>query len=170
MRVKIPTADVYDMFSTVNTLEYEVLKPNGDIESGILLERSFFKADQYGQYSVRFIAKNTFGKTRSVEYPLYVLDKGAPRIQYLGEMEITCSAGESVKFDSAKAFDSVDEEPKLYVFVVEKDLGVKDITNILEYTFTQKGVYTVRYYACDESYNHDIVNVTVIVKWGFPYE
>ncbi len=163
-KVELPLADVYDMFSTVNTFDYEVTKPDGSVVSGEVTKDASFIADVYGQYSIKFIAKNAYERSTPLEYTLYVFDKSAPRIAYFGETEITCSVGETVKFTSASVYDSFDTEPQLYVFVTERDLGVKNVTDTMEYTFTQKGTYTVRYYACDAAYNHDVVKITVTVR------
>ena len=163
-QVKIPNATAYDLYTPYMEVTYTLLTPSGVEYTGTAGDNEFFIADEFGCYELMYEAKDASKQRRTRNYQIYVFDEFAPLIDYTGKTEYTCKVGETITFDSAKVYDSTDEEPALYVFVLELNAKMIAITDTMQYTFTEKGTYKVRYYAEDANDNFDIVEITVYVK------
>lgn len=73
-------------------------------------------------------------------------------------------AGRTCTFAEATAYDAVDATPTVIVILINDDLLYTDVTKSMSYTFTEKGEYTLRYYAYDDNYNNAYLDVTIIVE------
>ena len=99
----------------------------------------------------------------TVTESVFVFDRTAPIIVYKGDTTISAKAGKEITFNEIVVYDSVDEDPQYYVFVIERGI-YRNITAERKFTFTKKGDYTVRYIAADASDNTSVFDVMVTVK------
>ncbi len=138
----------------VNGVELKEVDP--EVERKIVL-------DMYGAYIIQFYGEDQSGnRERNISYSINVIDVVAPVIKLDGEVQATASVGEKITLTAAKAYDDKDGEVDVLMYVQtpeSKVLKIKEKT----YTFTMKGVYVIKYYACDKQGNSTILEYTVTV-------
>lgn len=138
----------------LNGVELKEVDP--EVERKILL-------DQYGAYIIQFYGEDQSGnRERNISYSINVIDVVAPVIKLDGEVQATASVGDKVTFASAKAYDDKDGELDVFMYVQSPDSKVLKLKD-KSYTFAMKGVYVIKYYACDKTGNSTILEYTVTV-------
>lgn len=165
-KVQIPYARAYDVCSQYVTVSFTLIDPDGELlyENANVDYNCSFNAEKYGTYVLIYIAKDQKGVSKELTYNIDVYDLGSPVIGYSGEKVIELKVGQTYKIQDVVVYDAVDENPKLRVFVRTSDYQMSDVTDSMEYTFTKKGKYVIRYFAYDSSYNVSYVEVIVYVK------
>ena len=93
-----------------------------------------------------------------------VFDLGRPVICYNGERQFSVKAGSVYTLTKPLVYDAVDKDPTLKVFLIDSYLSYRDITNEESVTFDKEGYFTIRYYAYDDNYNIETVDVKIYVK------
>ena len=163
--VRIPYAKAYDVLSPYVEVTFSVSFPNGSnaYKDEPMAANKTFYATEYGRYVLSYRSADAAGNATEITYDIDVLDKKAPSISYTGKSEYKISAGKTMKIISAKAFDSVDDNPTLKIFVIDTDYNYHDVTETREYKFTKRGEYIIRYFAYDDCYNIATVDVRVTV-------
>lgn len=120
--------------------------------------------DKYGTYTVTYTAKNSANKVKNLPYNVFVNDLTKPVIYYTGETEISTSVNKTLNFAKPKVFDSVDKNPTLKIFMYTPDGRTNSLNGKLEYKFTEKGTYVLRFYVYDSNYNATSLDVRIKVK------
>ena len=163
--VRIPYAKAYDVLSPYVEVTFSVSFPNGGnaYKDEPMSANKTFYATEYGRYVLSYRSSDAAGNVTEITYDIDVLDKKAPSISYAGKSEYRISAGKTMKILSAKAFDSVDDNPTLRIFVIDIDYNFHDVTETKEYKFTERGEYIIRYFAYDDCYNIAMIDVSVTV-------
>lgn len=185
--VEIPYACAYDVLSPCVDVKVSLRTPNGTyLYKEVLSEKGMsFKLDSYGRYTLTYEAKDGSGKTTLLSYTIRATDTLAPDVVVLSKSQVTVKVGEALTIPKAVVTDDRDIEPRLFVMIVKPDatlltLGEYDFESgkvltyetdsndqrvaVTKYTFSQKGTYSIRYYALDSEYNVTIVDVSVRVK------
>ena len=90
-----------------------------------------------------------------------VRDDVAPTIR-VDQTELVVYANTAVKLPKATVADDV-SVAKEYVFIIDCDNNMVNVSGKTEYTPTKKGIYTIRYVAVDSSGNYGIVDVVLKV-------
>ena len=162
---KIPDVKAYDMYTLYVETTYTLYDPEGElVGTGTVGGSDAYALEKYGEYTLVFGAENgAFGGVSTVTESVFVFDRTAPIIVYKGDTTISAKAGKEITFDEIVVYDSVDEDPQYYVFVIERGI-YRNITAERKFTFTKKGDYTVRYIAADASDNTSVFDVMVTVK------
>lgn len=162
----VPEVKAYDMFTSYVETVYSLVDPDGNVLASEKPANGAdsYKFDKYGEYTLTFTAQNGNGRKRIIPYTLYVFDRTAPLIKYGGKDSYEVKAGETVTFTAAEIFDTVDENPSYWLFVVEKDMSYVNITATHKYVFDRLGVYAVKYVAYDASDNTSVKEIRVTVK------
>ena len=164
--VRIPYAVGYDVITTGMNVTYKVVAPNGSTLcdwSPVGLNKTF-AADEYGVYTLLYQTTDGAGNTCEMQFSISVFDLDAPTLHYKGESVLHVKAGRTCTFAEATAYDAVDATPTVIVILINDDLLYTDVTKSMSYTFTEKGEYTLRYYAYDDNYNNAYLDVTIIVE------
>ncbi|MBO5480799.1 MAG: hypothetical protein J6A63_06405 [Clostridia bacterium] len=164
-RVTIPTAKAYDLCSPYMEVFFTLTSPSGKklFNNQPVAEDVSFIAEEYGTYRLQYTTVDAANRKTNLPFNIVISDTTTPTIDYIGKTEIACKAGDTLYFPNVKAYDAIDEEPTLMVFVCTTDGNLINVTDTLQYTFTKKGKYVLRYYAYDANYNVAIQDVTVTV-------
>ena len=161
---KIPDVKAYDMYTLYVETTYTLYDPEGElVGTGTVGGSDAYALEKYGEYTLVFGAENGAFGVSTVTESVFVFDRTAPIIVYKGDTTISAKAGKEITFNEIVVYDSVDEDPHYYVFVIERGI-YKNITAERKFTFTNKGDYTVRYIAADASDNTSVFDVKVTVK------
>lgn len=163
--VCIPPVKVYDVCRPYLEAYYTLTAPNGDILANKekLGTGATFVAASYGEYKLSYIAND--GSNEGVlQISIFVSDYTAPVIFYNGKDEIEGCVGEVLKAKHVEVYDAYDGKLNAYVFVIDPNGKICEITNVMEFKFLTKGKHILRYYAYDANYNYNIKDIVVWVK------
>lgn len=164
------TADVLSPFCTFYV---NVLDPDGEFVTdvnGLKMEQIYpdkeytITLTKIGAYVVQFYSEDVDGnKERNISYALNVLDVVSPILRAPSSaIPETAAIGEKFKIPTVTAYDAVDGDLDVYVYVQRPDLRVQTVTNgYVE--FSQAGLYVIKYYAFDQSGNSAMLEYTVYV-------
>lgn len=166
--VLLPAVAV-DVLDPNVTAYYSVYDPDGELVKDVNGKEVFeidvsktptIKLDKNGVYTVDYYAVDWNNRAlKNFSYTLEVVDEVPPVIT-LGEITArSAKVGDRVAIASATAIDNIDGNIDVAVFIVRPD-GKYIVVKNGNYTFTASGIYTVKYYAVDESGN----TVTVTYK------
>ncbi|MBQ8658347.1 MAG: hypothetical protein IJ506_04355 [Clostridia bacterium] len=176
--IEIEPVYVGDVLTPNYTVRYYVKSPDGSYtvdENGTLLSpestdptRSYrFIAKQLGRYLVTIGIADGFGNEYMYSYAVNILDMELPVIRLSDTKNETAKVGSNLKIKSATVTDNVSENIAIFVYVIDPN-GVaseyKRTEKGFKYKLSQKGEYTVQYYAFDEAGNTAITGYTVTVK------
>ena len=156
------------------TNEYYVIDPNNKYVTsidGILLDkdsdytRSYsFKATEKGKYQVYIYAKDSCGNYELYSYGITVTDDVSPTVIIEKSEQQVFSLGKTVTLKKATATDNFTKNLQISTIIMCSDLTMQSVENGGTYKPTQKGVYTVYYYATDEDGNVGITSYSFIVE------
>lgn len=166
--IMISSAIGYDVFDGIVGVTCEITSPSGvKIYSGDISEDKYITLSEYGQYSIRYTAKDNSINRQQFRCSIFVNDTKAPTIQAVN-LSSTINVGETLNIPKPVVTDDTDQEPKLYVYVYNKDSEqrklVKMVDGKYQYTFTEAGTYYVRFVAYDQYNNMQVAEYKVIVK------
>lgn len=157
--IVIPPAKAFDVL-TVNPDYYlEVADPDGNVVySGKIESELSFVAEKYGIYSILYIAKDNSARQNmsSLPYSVKVVDKVDPTIK-INEDNIptTVLINTSYKLPSVKFNDNYSEKVYSSITIYAPDGSSKKVTNNT-IKLTEKGIYKLVYFACDDAGNMTI--------------
>ena len=151
--VNVPAATAYDVFSGVKSLTVKVTAPNGEVLYNGLIEKAYtFKADQYGTYTIEYVALDTNLRKATLNCSVEIGDYVAPEITGTYSFEKAYRIGDMVTLPKIKAKDNVSKEIKTYYVIITPE-GYWKIPSGDKYTFKEGGYYTICLCAADEAYN-----------------
>lgn len=159
--VTVPAAMAADVLSPVTELSLRVTAPDGTVVyDGAIAEDYTFTPDQYGKYSIEYIAGDGTRDTGTSK-SLIVKDRVPPTITLDGKVPATAGIGDKIKLPAASVSDNHDTGLACYVLVTDPHgrmflLAEGD-------TYTYAGVYTVTYYAYDTYYAYTAQTYTITV-------
>lgn len=163
--VTIPYAKSYDEFSSYLSVTVTVVAPNGNVlyDNVPIRYGMTFVVDMYGEYDVTYRSFDAAGNEGKNANSVYVRDLLSPEIKVTEPAIKTCKVGKTLKFTGATATDNVDGSVIVYVFIVDTDGRIVDITDSLSYKFNRAGNYTLRYCAIDENANLSFTDYVITV-------
>ena len=111
------------------------------------------KIEQYGNYSLEFVATDGVNTTRTIVTAIRVLDETAPELQLKKAIPGSHKVGEKITFPELIVTDNVTDKEKLvtWVNVIHPDGTMtyeKDSVKL-----KLEGVYEIRFQALDEAGN-----------------
>ena len=166
--VTIGHIDAFDLFDAAVTVTASVRSPSGkEIYSGDVSDNPSIQVDEYGAYSVSYIARDTSGRERNVRAVINVVDRIAPTLKlpaHLGEVK----AGGEYTLAAATATDNYSEKVATWISITDCD-GITryidgDEKGVYRFTFTKAGAYTVTYGAVDGAGNRTVKSYTAVCK------
>lgn len=161
--VLVPAAKAYDVFSNVESLSVSITDPNGNsLYSGAINEAYTFKGDQYGIYTIEYVAVDTSGRRSTLNCSVEIGDYVAPEITGNYSFAEAYRIGDTITLPKIKAKDNVTKDVKTYYVIITPN-GYWKIPQGNKYTFTENGYYTVCLCAVDEAYNVTRVEFEVAV-------
>lgn len=169
-KITVYTAHAYNAIETYIECYVSVIAPNGttgktELAQKVLIEDDSFTfvADAYGTYRIRYQAIDCRNKKTTAEFSIKVTDRTPPVIWLNEKVPEKAKVGNTVNLPTANVYDEVSAKPTLKVFVVY-DFVITEITENLKFVPTEKGEYTIRYYAYDAEYNSFYLDYKVIVE------
>ncbi len=176
--VTIPAAMAGDVLDPNVTFSLTVKDPQGNVMTtvdGVKLENVdpttayTIKLDQYGQYSVRLVAADTFN-ARSNEtvlpYTINVDDEVAPEVTFTSTFTDTAKVGDVLVMPDFTVTDNITAAENIvivkYVYTPSgRTLLLDGKANSI--TAAQAGTYEFRIYVSDEAGNMQLIRKTVTV-------
>lgn len=164
--VNIPYAKGYDTISSDMVVTYSLIAPDKTIaiNDREISRNASFVANQYGVYILKYNVVDDANMICEKTFYINVFDLGRPVICYNGERQFSVKAGSVYTLTKPLVYDAVDKDPTLKVFLINSYLSYRDITNEESVTFDKEGYFTIRYYAYDDNYNIETVDVKIYVK------
>ena len=155
--------EAFDLFDTAPTLTATIKSPSGkEIYSGDIDSNFSFTADEYGVYSVEYIARDSAGREKNIRAVVQVIDRIAPEIvvkQHLKEVE----KDKEYTFSAADVTDNYSTEITSWISVAYEDSSEEFIPDG-KYVFRETGRYIITYGAMDAAGNRTLVSYTVECK------
>ena len=169
--MRIPEAVVASVFNPQVQTTFSVITPSGEYATatdGTLLKNItemkeyYVKATTYGGYEVRYTATDSLGKENSFSYVMTVEDAVPPVFESVNVPQ-TAKVGEKITIPEITATDAVGKTKVSCCYITPKwDMIFIKIGE--SFTAEQKGAYTIRYMAFDESGNITLKDYTVTVE------
>lgn len=158
----VSAAKAYDVLGFETTTTVSVVKGGKVILANTSADKEYtVTLDEYGEYTIVYSAVDDNDNVANATLVVNVRDDVAPTIQ-VDRTELIVYANTAVKLPKATATDDV-SVAKEYVFVIDCDNNMINVTGKEEYTPAKKGIYTIRYVAVDSSGNYGIVDVVLKV-------
>ncbi|MBO4594574.1 MAG: hypothetical protein J5697_02600, partial [Clostridia bacterium] len=119
---------------------------------------------EYGNYTVKYAAKDCFGKTRNQSFFIKVVDHVPPVIEFTGSYVKSGTAGQEITVAgvSVTELESDPSKVEYYVFVAHN--GIYRLVEDGKFTPTEAGEYKVICYAVDANGNYSENTYVVNVK------
>ena len=160
--ITLPTAFAMDVLADHATATMTVKDPAGNVVkdtegkelSKVVPEKTHrIKIEQYGNYSLEFVATDGVNTTRTIVTAIRVLDETAPELQLKKAIPGLHKVGEKITFPELIVTDNVTDKEKLvtWVNVIHPDGTMtyeKDSVKL-----KLEGVYEIRFQALDEAGN-----------------
>ncbi|MGI6714431.1 MAG: hypothetical protein ACOX3K_05260 [Bacilli bacterium] len=119
--------------------------------------------NDYGKYIVTYMVTDACGRYQGYSYLLNVIDREGPVIT-TSMTDQTAVVGTVVKVAEASAYDNLDGEVKVDIYVITPDFMSHIITDTQRFAATRVGKYQVIYIAIDSVGNKTTKIFTVTVK------
>ena len=174
--ITLPRAVATDVLDPDVSFTLTVKKPDGSIATdvnGVKLEnvdptKTYeLKLDMYGQYSVRYVAKDvTWENETKMNYAVYAEDSEGPTIKFKSKMVSEAKVGDKVVIPEIVISDNVSAVENIYVqyFVMTSGGKMVELTDgIRRFEPTTAGKYQVFVMAVDEAGNITSLKHTVVV-------
>lgn len=153
-------AKAFDVLGFETTVSVSVRGENGALLTDASCdEEHTLTFDEYGEYFVVYSAADENYNVYNYTLVVNVRDDTPPEIK-VDTAERTVRVGSSVAINPATVTDDV-KLAQTYVFVIDTDNNMINVTDQSTFTPTKKGVYTIRYVAKDEAGNIGYVDVIV---------
>ncbi len=177
--ITIPAAMAGDVLDPNSTFSLTVTDPAGQVvtaQNGTKLSQAdpgqayTISLDQYGQYTVRLVAADTFNAKKNetiLPYTINVDDEEDPEITFASELTPNAKAGDALVLPDMTVTDNITPQEKIVIakYVCTPSgriLPMAGNTNAI--TATESGVYEFRIYVSDEAGNMILVRKPVTVS------
>ena len=164
----VPSAIAYDVLSQISETTLTVTSPGGsrgDVYNGAPDKTFTFTPDKVGSYLIVYSAVDTAGKKMSNKtFYLFVQEENAPTINISSSLNEYYKIGESITIPSFSVTDDTDTAPVKYVYIETPSYTQVLVAEGQTYTFTEKGLYKINYYARDKYCNYAINTIKVIIN------
>lgn len=160
-----------DVLSTYSKCKISVLSPNGNYiraNNGVLLDGNAdasiiynFTVDEFGIYTITYIAEDGSGATSRQQYMIRVWDDESPTIT-VNEIAKTQKVNSTVTLPDAIVKDNVTTNCTTFISIKTPNSKIENVTNG-KYTFKSVGEYEIVYCAIDKNGNPVFYSYTVKV-------
>ena len=162
----VSSAMACDVLDCVANVTVRVITPDGNnLYSDVAAQKDIeIVLRKYGKYTVTYKATDSFGLFENEKRFNYVVsDDVSPAISVSGDIPESCNKGDKISIPSAIAFDNLDGNVSVQVFVLMPDRQRKLITDG-EYIFEESGIYEIIYFCHDAGYNFTQKIYKIIVR------
>ena len=163
--IKLPRARAYDWCTSCMDLSLLIYAPDGSIVyQGSISDDMRLKTVQYGTYKICYETTDDAGNKQTLLHMISVEDKTSPVFVYQGETIKEVSRGEEIKFDKLYAYDNLDADLPIHIYIIKMNGQFVDVGDSYTYRFEEKGKYVLRYCTYDDAYNYSWIDLTIWVK------
>ncbi len=158
--------EFYDFTNENLRVEFTVFKPSGEILLTSLNDKpETIVLSEYGTYSFRYIAYDSYDNHKPVYGSVYVLDRVAPTIRLKGDIKAEYKQGDVISLPKAVVSDNntPTENLVVYAYVIHNGL-TSTILDKDAFTFSKAGSYTFRFAVYDKNMNHVYIEYTTICR------
>ena len=166
-RIEVAAAKAFDVLQSNASVTVTVESPTKVLYSGVAIDESFsFVTEEYGYYTITYTVKAGARTEKLPSYFIKVIDETPPTLTVNGQIAESCNVGSTLSLPSATISDdnTLAEDLKFFVFVIEPCGRYVDVTESLSYQVEKTGKYTVVYYLVDNDYNVMRQEYVVIAK------
>ncbi len=161
-QITVVALEAYDFFDGDAEVSLTVTAPDEtEVYKGKLTQAYIFTVEQYGEYKLEYIAKDSKNNRKKMVATVKVVDIIPPEIETV-KLKSEVSVGETVTFSPVVATDNSATELLTYIYVSYGNF-IKELV-VDEYTFSEKGEYIVRYVAYDNNQNYSMVEYVITCK------
>lgn len=149
----VPSAITTDAVDPNAEITLSIKQGKNTIYSGDSSNQYVFVPENYGVYTIEYIAIDCNNRKETMKYIITIKDRIKPEIKLVSEIITEANVNQTYTLPQAIITDNNDEDLQLYIFIIAPDDEMR--ANALnDYTFRpkEKGVYTIVYYTQD-SYN-----------------
>lgn len=163
-RVTVGYIETFDLFDTAPTLTATITSPTGKtVYSGDITSVYSFTAEEYGVYSVKYVARDSAGREKSARAIVQVIDRIAPEITINGVLSGNVETGKEYTLSTSSVTDNYSKECTSWISIAYENSAEEFVQNG-KYVFRKSGIYTVTYGAMDAAGNRTLVSYTVECK------
>lgn len=163
-KITIPDSVAYDVLSFETSLSIRVLDPDDQlIYSSNNGQGTKIQITKYGTYYVTYLAKDGKGNNMTLTRAISVLDSVAPEITLNGKVPATGKLGSKINLPNFTATDNYSTNIDSCIFVITPDNVMSVVENNV-FIASEKGKYTIRYFAIDEAGNLNYMDYVIEVK------
>ena len=160
--ITLPTAFAMDVLADYATVVVTVKTPDGNVVkntdgkeiSKLDAEKPYrIKIEQYGNYSLEFVATDGTNTTRTIVTAIRVSDETAPEVRLKKAIPASHKVGDKITFPELTLSDNVTDVEKIvtWVNVIHPDGTMTYEKDAVE--LKVEGVYEIRFQALDEAGN-----------------
>lgn len=169
---KVNSISVNDVLDPNSSATVTVNDPDGNLVediNGLTLKdvradkEYSIKLTKYGQYIVKYVAKDTSLNQSNFIYALNVEDDEAPTLKITSEVPTSIKLGEYIKLPSYEVSDNKSSEVELTCFVTTSSGQVIYLDSYNAFKPLYEGVYTLTIRAMDEAGNIASVSYSINV-------
>lgn len=170
--IELLGAYAYDTVNPICTLTMDITGPDGEFvkdKDGVLLDGTqnptkdyTLKLEDYGDYTIRYVATDGNGKTNEYVYAVTSKDVTGPTITLKNHKE-SAKQGKTVKIAKVKVEDNLTKECTVATYVFDPEGVIVEVVDG-KFEATMSGIYTVRYMAFDENGNYAFASYEIDVK------
>ena len=169
-------AQTTDIYQTVTVKKYAafdlldenvktyltITAPDGQVVVSVLMQGDYqFKVEQYGIYLLEYKFVDGAGRSRLADGIIQVIDRVAPTVKNLPAFTFAAKVGATLRFPTIEFEDNCSANLTTWIYLTYGNYQ-KVLVKNNQYTFTEAGVYTVKYGAVDQAGNRTVVTYTVV--------
>ncbi len=172
--ITIDRVYIYDVLSPKCEVSYYVMTPSKqyavDVNGVELSPKNTdytkdyqIKIEEFGRYTVYISAKDAFGRTNSISYPINSVNSQSIKIEIIDDQKTTAKLGDTVKVKSIEVPGYNLSDLSVRIFIMTPDRIAQQVTEG-EFIVNLPGEYEVWYYVTDVDENLDMAHYTVTVS------
>lgn len=173
--VSLPSASAFDLFDGQMPCSVRVEAPSGAsvFTAEDAAESKLLRLDEIGTYRVTYSSVDTSGNPGERTFYIRSRDTVAPTLHIKEQYKSSAEKGDIIKIVAAEARDNYDDADSLTVYVVMyspngmlSTIAAYSSSEAVEaeYTFTEVGEYTIKYFTADSWGNYCVNEFTVFVR------
>lgn len=172
-KLKIPTADAYDVLNYVSVPVVSVTDEEGksikaldgtQMEAASADKEYEIQLKKLGRYTVSYTAEDATGRKVVVSKTIEIMDDVLPTLELKGSYSESVSAGKTVDVKDYKLKDNGDTDKiEVRVYCSRPNGSISEIKDG-EISTKEKGIYTVSYFLTDENGNRNVESFAFVAK------
>ena len=163
--IEIPEILAFDVLGNVASEEISISRDGEVLLKGTREQiGETFTPNEIGSYSITYTFKDDKGNKSVYSYYFSVYDAVTPSLTFDYALPSTVSVGTEVYLPGYSVNDQDPSSVQVYVYCVNPDGEVVNLTSLTSFVAEEKGIYTVNYYLIDNHGNVGFYTYDIVVK------